>query len=214
MLSKRFLCLPDLHPADRVPLQIPSAPDVVSVSGCLQQSHMAMSWAYASVDQLIVQTYMIAQLHLLCGHRGDLNPILHAASVMCYRYTTRPILNITNNFVPSEESNQSISNSYSYTLSRAVHFQLVKPACTGQLQSPIYCDKPAFVFCTPGGTRTHDPLIKSQLLWPTELQEHLDGAQGIEPHCSDPAEIGQFPRHLPQCQHHYPSREKTNSHSA
>ena len=52
-----------------------------------------------------------------------------------------------------------ISNSYSYTLSRAVYFRLARPTCTGQLQSPIYCDKPAFIlFCTPEETRT--PILR------------------------------------------------------
>ena len=32
----------------------------------------------------------------------------------------------------------------------------------------------------PGGTRTHDPLIKSQVLLPTELQA-VTGAEGFEP---------------------------------
>jgi hypothetical protein len=38
-----------------------------------------------------------------------------------------------------------ITDFYSSTLSRAVDFRLVNPDCTGRLQSPIYCDKPAFI---------------------------------------------------------------------
>ena len=37
-----------------------------------------------------------------------------------------------------------ITDFYSSTLSRAADFRLVNPDCTGRLQSPIYCDKPAF----------------------------------------------------------------------
>ena len=51
-----------------------------------------------------------------------------------------------------------IFNSYSYILSRAIYFRLVKPTCTGQPQSPIYCDKPAYFICTPEETRT--PILR------------------------------------------------------
>ncbi len=42
-----------------------------------------------------------------------------------------------------------IFNFYSYILSRAIYFRLVEPACTGRLQLPIYCDKPALLRMVP-----------------------------------------------------------------
>lgn len=43
-----------------------------------------------------------------------------------------------------------ITDFYSSTLSRAADFRLVNPDCTGRLQSPIYCDKPAFIVFSDG----------------------------------------------------------------
>ena len=60
-----------------------------------------------------------------------------------------------------------------YIVSSCILSLDVKPTCTEQLQSPIYCDKPAFIFCTPAGIRTQDPQLRRLLLWSTELRRHL-----------------------------------------
>ena len=47
-----------------------------------------------------------------------------------------------------------------YIVSSCILSLGVKPTCTEQLQSPIYCDKPAFIFCVPAGIRTQDPQLR------------------------------------------------------
>ena len=61
-------------------------------------------------------------------------------------------------FVPSGESNQThIWPLLIYIVSSCILSLEVKPTCTGQLQSPIYCDKPAFVLCPRRGSNSEPP---------------------------------------------------------
>ena len=73
--------------------------------------------------------------------------------------------------MPSEDSNHPYLTPIHIHCLELYTFDWSNPPVQGGYSHQIYCDKPAY--CTPGGTRTLDPLIKSQLLWPTELQAHL-----------------------------------------